>query len=259
MNKIERFGRKINRQRTNPKIWDYPYLLLKNNLKVFKQFRELTDSQNEMLRVLDIGCGFKPWNKLFDREKTEYIGVDSDRERSSADFIAAADRLPFEDNYFDALIYSEVLEHTSNLQDVLGEMHRVAKNNALVYISSPFVFPEHGIPCDYQRLTRYYYQEAFKNDEIIVVKESNSSLSTVVSTLNLFIESTPFSLIPLKYIIYHCCPNVNPVNSTGYSHRHLKPWGQSLRVLAGAGFSRKASHSKSVESSRGFVPVSVVS
>lgn len=197
-----KFAAMINRQRIDPRIWDFSYFLLKNNLNVFKQFRDLVVRENKS-RILDIGCGFKPWLQLFDKNKVEYIGVDFDKGKSSADFIAPAEKLPFPDDDFDALIYSEVLEHAKNLKGAIKEMRRVAKNNALVYISAPFVFPLHGIPYDFQRLTRYFYQSIFKEDEIVLIRESNSSLSTAFVVFNLFIESTPFSILRgFKHLVY---------------------------------------------------------
>ena len=198
---IEKFKKLINRQRIHPKIWDYSYVLLKNNLNVFREFRNLVVKENKR-KILDVGCGFKPWLEMFDKNTIEYIGIDFDKEKSSADFVAPADKLPFPDNDFDALIYSEVLEHVENLPRALGEMRRVAKNGAIVFISSPFFFPEHGVPYDFQRLTRYFYQEKFKEDEIILLKESNSSFSTAVTSFNLFIESSPFKNYGLKHLIY---------------------------------------------------------
>lgn len=198
---FEGFQKLINRQRTKPKIWDYSFFLLRNNLETFFLFKDLVIKENKT-KILDVGCGFKPWQEFFDKEKIEYLGVDFDKEKSLADFIAPADKLPFSSDSFDALIYSEVLEHAENLAGTIREMRRVAKNEALIFISSPFIFPLHGIPYDFQRLTRYFYQSIFKEDEIILIKESNSSLSTTIVSFNLFIESTPLRIIPLKYLVY---------------------------------------------------------
>lgn len=192
----------IIRQRTKPRIWDYSYLLTRNNLSVFIKFKELLDNKTN-IKVLDVGCGFKPWNSMFDENKIEYLGIDYDKERSSADIVSKADNLPFPSDMFDALIYSDSLEHAENIFSVIKEMRYVAKNNALVFISAPFVFPEHGIPYDFQRLTRYFYQNVFRDDEIVLIKESNSSLSTALVSLNLFIESTPISIMKgFKHMVY---------------------------------------------------------
>ncbi|HEX8947925.1 MAG TPA: class I SAM-dependent methyltransferase, partial [Dissulfurispiraceae bacterium] len=202
MDGLEKFKRVITRQRLRPRPWDYSYLLLKNNLEVFRRFRDFA-LERRKTRILDVGCGFKPWLAMFKKDHVEYIGVDFDKELSSADFVAPADRLPFPDSEFDALIYSEVLEHAENMPGVLSEMRRVARPGALVFISSPFVFPEHGIPHDYQRLTRYFYEKTFKDDEIIVLKESNSSLATALASFNLVGEWTPFAAAAgLKQVVY---------------------------------------------------------
>ena len=197
---IEKTSQLIRRQRTKPRIWDYSYLLTRNNFSVFKQFKKIVDNENKTnIKVLDVGCGFKPWSNMFDKNRVEYIGVDYDRERASADIVSKADKLPFPSDMFDAFIYSESLEHAENIFSVLKEMRHVARDNALVFISAPFVFPEHGIPYDFQRLTRYFYQYVFRDDEIVLIRESNSSLSTTFVSFNLFIESTPIN-IPIKII-----------------------------------------------------------
>jgi hypothetical protein len=136
---------------------------------------------------------------MFDKNRIEYVGVDYDKEKASADIVSNADKLPFTSDMFDALIYSESLEHAENIFSVIKEMHHVAKNRALVFISAPFVFPEHGIPYDFQRLSRCFYQNVFRDDEIVLIRASNSSLSTTFVSFNLFIESTPIN-IPIKII-----------------------------------------------------------
>ncbi len=150
-----------------------------------------------------MGCGLKPWRELLPKETIEYLGVDFDKNNSSADIIAPAHDLPIPDSAFNALVYSEVLEHMEDLPSTLKEMRRVAELDALVFISSPFVFPEHGRPYDFQRLTRYFYKRALKTDEIVILRESNSSLGTVLVALNLFLESSPFrALWGFKHPIY---------------------------------------------------------
>lgn len=45
--------------------------------------------------------------------------------------------LPFPDNYFDCIIFSEVLEHLSNETKALKELKRVLKKNGVILISVP--------------------------------------------------------------------------------------------------------------------------
>jgi len=185
----------INKQRLSPKIWDYSYFHLKNNLEVFRIFREMLISENKKT-ILDVGCGYKPWKFLL--KEFEYKGMDIDF-TYKPDIIGDASNIPLVENSVDGLIYSEVLEHVQNLDKALKELRRTAKNDALVFISTPFVFPLHGGPYDYQRLTKFFYQEVFKNEEIILLKESNTSLSTTILYINLFLESfLPYSFKIVK-------------------------------------------------------------
>ncbi len=205
--RLAMFRRLIHRQRLSPRPWDYSYLLLRNNARVFRRFRDmLGEAQGPgpvRIPVLDVGCGFRPWEEALGPGNFRYVGVDFDRDKSSADVIASDDRLPFRDGVFLALIYSEVLEHSADLPGALGEMRRVAAPGALVFLSSPLVFPEHGIPHDFQRLTRYHYEKTFRGDDLLVLHGSNSSLSTAVVAVNLFFETTPLgALAGFKHVLY---------------------------------------------------------
>lgn len=68
--------------------------------------------------------------------------------------------LPLEDNVFDYIICSEVLEHISQPEKVLKEMQRVLKKGGSIYICVPFLYPIHSDPEDYARFTDYYWQKA---------------------------------------------------------------------------------------------------
>src|SRR5262249_21926719 len=114
-----------------------------------------------------------------------------------------ADALPFADDSFDAVICSEVLEHTRHAETVVAELRRVCKPGGLLYVTSPFAFPEHGVPYDFQRLTRYFYKDVFGRDEIVSLAESNSMLSTALTCCNMFIEWSPLRLLwGAKHVIY---------------------------------------------------------
>ena len=58
--------------------------------------------------------------------------------------LAAADakNLPFQDDEFDSVICSEVLEHIHDYKSVLSEISRVLKNGGVAGISVPRFFPE---------------------------------------------------------------------------------------------------------------------
>lgn len=199
--KVEKFHDQSRRSRLKPKIFDFTYILTRNNLCVFKRFKKLVEEERR-LKILDVGCGVKPWAHLFDESRLLYFGVDFEF-TSSADVIASAEGLPFGDHVFDALIYSEVLEHVEDLDRALHEMRRVAKKDALIFVSTPFFFYEHLAPRDFRRLTQFAFRRYFQNEEILLLKSSNSILANPFLMVNIVFERTPLNRVPvLCHMIY---------------------------------------------------------
>ena len=71
----------------------------------------------------------------------EFFETDNEKKALS---LAAADakNLPFQDNTFDSVICSEVLEHVHDYKSVLLEISRVLKDGGIAGISVPRFFPE---------------------------------------------------------------------------------------------------------------------
>ncbi|MEK7622379.1 MAG: class I SAM-dependent methyltransferase [Patescibacteria group bacterium] len=149
-----------------------------------EKFRKLVIRHKKLPVVLDLGCGYKPFRSLFPK-KCRYIGVDTDK-NSLADIIADNQKLPIKSNAVDAIIASEVLEHSLNEYKFISELRRVCKNQALVFISLPFIFPEHGQPDDFQRLTQYKLKSLFKKDEVLLLQPSNNIAASVFIFINMF-------------------------------------------------------------------------
>lgn len=206
----ERDKKKIIRQRTKPNLFDFCFLTTRSHKRTFLTFNRLLQETNRAVIILDAGCGYKPFQALLKGVAVEkYVGVDFDRNRSVADIEATVDNLPLKDNSFDAVIVSEALEHVSNLEKAVGEIRRVAKNGALIYISTPFMFGEHGIPYDFQRITQYKYRQLFQNDEILFLAGTNSNLSTLFFVGNVVLENiSAFKIIPLALNIVYFFNNI---------------------------------------------------
>lgn len=62
-------------------------------------------------------------------------------------------RIPKPDRFFNTIICNAVLEHVSNPDEVMEEFARVCAPGGVLYLSIPFIQPEHRDPGDYQRYT----------------------------------------------------------------------------------------------------------
>jgi SAM-dependent methyltransferase len=61
--------------------------------------------------------------------------------------------IPFPDAFFDTIICNAVIEHVENPKEVINELSRVVKKGGYLYLSVPFMQPEHLVPTDFQRYT----------------------------------------------------------------------------------------------------------
>ena len=108
-------------------------------------------------KVLDVGCGRKPYAALF--PATEYIGLELDtpyhRRENIADHFYDGTVFPFADAEFDAVVANQVLEHVFTPDRFLREIHRVLKPGGALLLTAPFVWDEHEQPHDFARYSSF--------------------------------------------------------------------------------------------------------
>lgn len=76
-------------------------------------------------------------------------------------------RLPFEDQTFDAVVALDVLHQVPSPTACTEEIHRVLKSQGLVYAESPFVRPVHQSSNDFHRFTPLGHRRVFRRFEEI--------------------------------------------------------------------------------------------
>jgi len=136
-------------------------------------------------KLLDFGCGAKPYKDLFVNVE-EYIGVDYNSEGHShqdeaIDFYYDGEVLPFEDNSFDSIFTSEVFEHVFSLHQILKELNRVLKKDGQILITCPFVWEEHEVPNDYARYSQFALKDLITKAgfEIVTFQKSGNTLQAI--------------------------------------------------------------------------------
>jgi SAM-dependent methyltransferase len=150
----------------NPKLTKYSlesYIIRKEIFKAISTALPLFKG-----KVLDSGCGIMPYKKLILENKgiSSYIGLDIDSaidyNNIKPDFYWDGINMPFENETFDVVISTEVIEHIFNLDIYLNEVKRILKPGGVFFFTVPFLMSLHEVPHDYYRYTPYSLEIIFK-------------------------------------------------------------------------------------------------
>lgn len=156
--------------------------------------------------LLDVGCGTKPYEKLFTPFVERYIGIEYSPESgyrgNSADIAGSASELPLADESVDTILCTEVLEHVPDPEKVIGEFARVLKPGGVVITTAPFFFPIHD-SFDFFRYTDKGLAEIMKRHGIEVEKIEPLSGTglTIAMMFNLYIFDLGFMWTKWMYPI----------------------------------------------------------
>lgn len=156
-------------------------------------------------KVLDIGCGNKPYEKYF---SCQYIGLDPYSD-TKADIVSEAWNIPSEDNSYDGVILNQSLEHIEKTNETVSEIKRVLKPGGIGIITVPHTMKNHSLPIsseninlnnfdkskirywnvDYYRFTKFGLISLFKDFQVLSIKETSGYFGTLGQLENYFFAS----------------------------------------------------------------------
>jgi SAM-dependent methyltransferase len=111
------------------------------------------------LRILDVGCGVKPYLPYF-ATAAEYVGLDV-ADNPLADLQGSAEELPVDDASFDIVLCLQVLEHLEDPARAVRELHRVTRPGGRVLASTHGTQVYHPLPVDHWRWTHTGLERLF--------------------------------------------------------------------------------------------------
>jgi SAM-dependent methyltransferase len=114
------------------------------------------------LRILDVGCGVKPYLPFFTSAR-EYVGADLPG-NPYADVVGTAEMLPVDDGAFDLVLCLQVLEHVEEPGAVIRELHRVTRPGGRVLLATHGVQVFHPYPVDHWRWTQTGLERLFERN-----------------------------------------------------------------------------------------------
>jgi SAM-dependent methyltransferase len=137
-------------------------------------------------RLLDIGCGTKPWQAIFAPYVDAHIGADHGATLhglANVDVVSDAYSVPMDDDSVDTILLTEVLEHLERPGDALAECVRLLRPGGHIILTTPFTWPLHEEPRDFYRFSphglRYVAEQA--GFEVVELR----ALSGIWTTLSL--------------------------------------------------------------------------
>lgn len=119
-------------------------------------------------KILDYGCGYAPYKELAEEKyqkylTAEYPATSESIYKNKSDYVIKKDKtINCEDNFFDCVMITEVLEHVYKPLESLKEIYRILKKNGFIMGTVPFQKSEHDPPYDYYRYTNFALQRMFK-------------------------------------------------------------------------------------------------
>jgi 2-polyprenyl-3-methyl-5-hydroxy-6-metoxy-1,4-benzoquinol methylase len=118
--------------------------------------------------------------------------------------------IPLPSSSFDSVLSTEVFEHVFNLEDMLTELHRVMKPDAVMLLSCPFIIAEHEAPNDCSRYTSFGIKKLLerKGFEIIHYEKLGTSVQTRMQMFMSYLDMAVLSKLnfagPVRDLIAYC-------------------------------------------------------
>lgn len=133
-------------------------------------------------RMIDIGCGVKPYQAMASPYVREHIGLDHEdtiHDKSHIDYFGDAYHIPFDDNFFDSALCTDVLEHLEEPHLAIAETWRVLKPGGYAIYTVPLFWHLHEQPRDFYRYTKFGLNYLFQKNsfEVIEIKALSGFLA----------------------------------------------------------------------------------
>lgn len=150
--------------------------------------------------ILDLGCGTKPYEKLF-INLDKYIGLEINGGGiNCADIFYDGNIFPFEDTEFDTMVSFQVIYQIPNLEHTLQEINRVLKKDGKLLVTVPFIWLDGGENIHRRFSEQYskfiFNKFGFKVDKII---QTNSNMSALCLLANKY---TQYKISKIKINIF---------------------------------------------------------
>jgi SAM-dependent methyltransferase len=171
---------------------------------LYKNMKELSPLISG--KILDVGCGRKPYKNLFQYSK--YVGIDIENPGhphtdEDIDIYYDGKSFPINDDEFDNVICNQVLEHVFTPDELLKEINRVLKKDGYLLLTVPFLWDEHEQPNDYARYSSFGLKFLLEKNGF-AVQQHLKSVSTMAVIFQMFNAYVHKKLMTKGRFLYYC-------------------------------------------------------
>ncbi|MCK4816592.1 class I SAM-dependent methyltransferase [bacterium] len=196
---VKKIKKIVKREQFHPGIFGIssnPFYIARKGL--YREIRSL--SYTVTGRVLDVGCGQKPYKDLFPCD--EYVGLEIDTPENrifkKADKFYDGKHIPLDDSSFDSIVTNQVFEHVFNPDEYLSEIYRVLKPGGTLLMTVPFVWDEHEQPYDFARYSSFGLKAVLERNGFQVIKQRKSvpDIRVIFQLINAYLYKITVSKNP---------------------------------------------------------------
>jgi SAM-dependent methyltransferase len=137
--------------RRNPSLRSPTYAVRAPLARWLRDEAALARNRARKTRLLDVGCGARPYEPFFAGAVSEYVGVDV--ANPAADLEGTVEAIPVPDGSFDIVLCTQTLEHAEDPAKAVRELRRAVAPGGRVLASTHGVQVYHPNPDDYWRWT----------------------------------------------------------------------------------------------------------
>lgn len=158
-------------------------------------------------KLIDLGCGNVPLYATYKKYVKENICVDWTNSVHGINYLDCECDLnknsPFNDNEFDTVILSDVLEHIAEPEKLVLEISRIMKKGGKLLLNVPFYYPLHETPYDYYRYTEFALNRfiALANMRMVLLIPIGGAPEILTDILAKHIKSVPLIGKPIAILI----------------------------------------------------------